>query len=86
VAADIPEAFAAAMDDDLGVPQALAVVHETVRAGNAALDAGDRDAAARALVEVGRMTGVLGMNRPTRSGDPKQVVPRREPWTRCCKR
>lgn len=67
VAADIPEAFAAAMDDDLGVPQALAVVHETVRAGNAALDAGDRDAAARALVEVGRMTGVLGMN----PADPK---------------
>ncbi|AUG28994.1 MULTISPECIES: cysteine--tRNA ligase [Microbacterium] len=62
VVADLPEAFAAAMDDDLGVPQALAVVHETVRAGNAALDAGDRDAAARALVEVGRMTGVLGMN------------------------
>ncbi len=67
VAADIPEAFAAAMDDDLGVPQALAVVHETVRAGNAALDAGDRDAAARAFVEVGRMTGVLGMN----PADPK---------------
>ncbi|MFT3797013.1 cysteine--tRNA ligase [Microbacterium sp.] len=62
VAADLPEAFAAALDDDLGVPQALAVVHETVRAGNAALDAGDRDAAARALVEVGRMTGILGMN------------------------
>ncbi len=30
-----------AMDDDLGVPQALAVLHETVRAGNAALDAGE---------------------------------------------
>src|SRR5690606_26423238 len=30
----IPDAFAAVMDDDLGVPQALAVVHETVRAGN----------------------------------------------------
>lgn len=62
VAADLPEAFAAALDDDLGVPQALAVVHETVRAGNAALDAGDTDAAARALVEVGRMTGILGLN------------------------
>jgi cysteinyl-tRNA synthetase len=44
------------------VPQALAVVHETVRAGNAALDGGDTDAAARALVEVGRMTGILGLN------------------------
>ena len=62
VAADLPQAFADALDDDLGVPQALAVVHETVRAGNAALDAGDRDAAARALVEVGRMTGILGLN------------------------
>ena len=30
---EMPDAFAAAMDDDLGVPQALAVVHETVRAG-----------------------------------------------------
>ena len=62
VVADVPAAFAAALDDDLGVPQALAVVHETVRAGNAALDAGDTDAAARALVEVGRMTGILGLN------------------------
>ncbi|MCR2817368.1 cysteine--tRNA ligase [Microbacterium sp. zg.Y1090] len=60
--ADLPAAFAAAMDDDLGVPQALAVVHETVRAGNAALDGDDRDAAARAAVQVGRMTGLLGLN------------------------
>ena len=62
VAADLPGAFAAALDDDLGVPQALAIVHETVRAGNAALDAGDTDAAGRAVVEVGRMTGILGLN------------------------
>ncbi|PZU48749.1 MAG: cysteine--tRNA ligase [Microbacterium sp.] len=62
VAADLPEAFAAALDDDLGVPQALAIVHETVRAGNAALDSGDEAAAARALIEVGRMTGILGLN------------------------
>jgi cysteinyl-tRNA synthetase len=60
--ADLPAAFAAALDDDLGVPQALAVVHETVRAGNTALDEGDRDAAARAAVEVGRMLGILGIN------------------------
>ncbi|MFY9712324.1 MAG: cysteine--tRNA ligase, partial [Microbacterium sp.] len=38
VAARIPPSFAEAMDDDLGVPQALAVLHETVRAGNASLD------------------------------------------------
>ncbi|WP_347345120.1 cysteine--tRNA ligase [Microbacterium sp.] len=60
--ADLPDGFAAAMDDDLGVPQALALIHEQVRAGNAALDAGDRGAAARAAVGVGRMTGILGLN------------------------
>ena len=60
--ADLPQAFADAMDDDLGVPQALAVVHETVRAGNAALDAGDRTTAAQAAVAVGRMVGLLGLN------------------------
>lgn len=60
--ADLPTAFADAMDDDLGVPQALAVVHETVRAGNAALDAGDHTVAAEASVQVARMTGLLGLN------------------------
>ncbi len=60
--ADLPAIFADALDDDLAVPQALAVVHERVRAGNAALDAGDLDAAAIAAVEVGRMTGILGLN------------------------
>ncbi|MFB8387233.1 cysteine--tRNA ligase [Microbacterium sp. NPDC055910] len=61
-AADVPQAFADALDDDLGLPQALAVVHETVRAGNAALDAGDRTAAARASTDVSRMVGVLGLD------------------------
>ncbi|MFS0732246.1 cysteine--tRNA ligase [Microbacterium sp. 1P10UB] len=60
--APLPDAFADAMDDDLGVPQALAVIHDTVRAGNSALDEGDRDAAARASIEVGRMVGILGIN------------------------
>ena len=56
------EAFTAAMNDDLGVPQALAVLHETVRRGNAALDAGDLEAARAAAGEVSVMTGVLGIN------------------------
>jgi cysteinyl-tRNA synthetase len=58
----LPPAFAEAMDDDLGVPQALAVVHEAVRAGNAALDAGDRDAATASFRDVAVMTGLLGVN------------------------
>ena len=62
VTATMPDRFAAAMDDDLGVPQALAVVHETVRTGNAALEADDRDTALRAFADVAVMTGVLGLD------------------------
>ncbi len=58
----IPEAFAAAMDDDLAVPQALAVLHDTIRAGNAALDADDIESAAHIRGEVFAMTDVLGIN------------------------
>ncbi len=58
----VPAAFAQAMDDDLAVPQALAVLHETVRAGNAALDVGDAAAAASARSEVLAMVEVLGIN------------------------
>jgi cysteinyl-tRNA synthetase len=58
----VPEAFAAALDDDLNVPGALAVLHERVRAGNTALEAGDLAAAAEARTEVVAMTEVLGIN------------------------
>jgi cysteinyl-tRNA synthetase len=58
----VPDAFAAAMDDDLGVPQALGVLHETVRQGNAALDAGDVARAARLRAEAIAMLGVLGLD------------------------
>ena len=61
-AEQIPDAFAAAMDDDLSVPTALGVLHETVRAGNAALDAGDADAVASARGAVLAMSEVLGIN------------------------
>ncbi|WP_292831071.1 cysteine--tRNA ligase [Microbacterium sp.] len=61
-ATELPAAFADALDDDLGVPQALAVVHETVRAGNVALDARDHDRAAEASVQVAQMTGILGLD------------------------
>ena len=58
----VPDAFAAAMDDDLGVPQALAVLHETVRGANAALDAGDLVTVARARAEIRAMLAVLGID------------------------
>ncbi|QYF72526.1 cysteine--tRNA ligase [Cryobacterium sp. PAMC25264] len=58
----VPDAFAEAMDDDLAVPQALGVLHDTVRAGNAALDAEDLHAAATARGQVLAMSEVLGIN------------------------
>ncbi len=61
-AAEVPPAFAEAMDDDLGVPQALAVVHTTVRQGNSALAADDKEAAVGRLAEVRAMLGVLGLD------------------------
>ena len=57
-----PEAFHAAMDDDLNIPAALAVLHETVRAGNTALAAGDRDAVQDAFLAAMGMTEALGIN------------------------
>ena len=58
----IPPAFAAALDNDLGVPQALAVVHDTIHEGNNALAAGDKVAVAAALTQVRAMLGVLGLD------------------------
>jgi cysteinyl-tRNA synthetase len=58
----IPAEFGAAMDDDLAVPQALAVLHDRVRAGNAALDGEDLEAAADIRAEVIAMTEVLGID------------------------
>lgn len=58
----LPGAFISAMNDDLGVPQALAVVHDTVRAGNTALDSGDDEGARLRAGEVRAMTAVLGLD------------------------
>jgi cysteinyl-tRNA synthetase len=58
----LPAAFAEALDDDLAIPQALAVLHDRVRAGNAALDDEDLSLAAQVRGEVTAMTEVLGIN------------------------
>jgi cysteinyl-tRNA synthetase len=65
-AEELPAGFVEAMDNDLGVPAALGVVHSRVREGNAALERGDSPAAA--LADVLAMTDVLGIN-PTRWAD-----------------
>ena len=61
-AAELPADFVESMDDDLGVSGALAVVHETVRAGNTALDEDDDEAALAAASAVVAMTDILGVN------------------------
>ena len=57
--AAVPEAFAEAMDDDLNIPKALAALHAGVRAGNAALAAGE--SAQDAAEQVYAMARVLGL-------------------------
>jgi cysteinyl-tRNA synthetase len=57
----IPDTFARAMDDDLGVPAALAVLHETVRAGNTALADGAKETVRELFGAVAAMSGVLGI-------------------------
>jgi cysteinyl-tRNA synthetase len=57
------------MDDDLGVPAALAAVHAAVRDGNTALQEGRLDDVRESLTQVRAMLSVLGLD------------PRSEPWT-----
>jgi cysteinyl-tRNA synthetase len=57
-----PAAFDEAMDDDFAVPQALAILHETVRTGNSALAAGDAATAAECASATRGMLSVLGLD------------------------
>ncbi|WP_308409994.1 DALR domain-containing protein, partial [Brevibacterium paucivorans] len=58
----VPEAFAEAMDSDLGIPKALAVVFDQVGAGFRLLDGGDRGELAGVLTSVELMLDILGIN------------------------
>jgi cysteinyl-tRNA synthetase len=58
----LPKKFIEAMNDDLNMPSALAVLHETVRAGNTALDAENMNEAAEAYFAVLGILNVLNIN------------------------
>ncbi|ACQ79041.1 cysteinyl-tRNA synthetase [Beutenbergia cavernae DSM 12333] len=64
----LPIAFVEAMDDDLNVSAALAVLHEHIRLGNTALSSGEAGDAAAELSAVRGMLDVLGLD------------PLAEPW------
>jgi cysteinyl-tRNA synthetase len=68
-AARLPLSFTSALDDDLGVPAALAAVHAAVRDGNSALAAGRLEGTRESLAQVRAMLDVLGLD------------PLAEPWT-----
>jgi cysteinyl-tRNA synthetase len=67
-AAELPADFVAAMDDDLGTPAAIAVLHNTVRDGNKLVADGDSPALRESLAAVRGMLDVLGLD------------PLAEPW------
>jgi cysteinyl-tRNA synthetase len=58
----LPAAFVAAMNDDLGTPAAVAVVHDQVRQGNTHVAAGENDAALGVANAVRAMLSVLGLD------------------------
>jgi cysteinyl-tRNA synthetase len=59
---ELPVSFRSAMDEDLGVPAALAAVHACVRDGNQALAASDKAGTRASLAQVRAMLDVLGLD------------------------
>ena len=53
--------FVAAMDNDLDTTQAMAIIFDTVRAANAAVDSGDESTAATLRATVIEIAGALGL-------------------------
>jgi cysteinyl-tRNA synthetase len=57
-----PAAFVAALDDDLGTPAAVALIHDLVREGNSLVGAGDSAELRAVLATVRGMLAVLGLD------------------------
>ena len=57
-----PEEFTNQMNDDLNIPAALAVLHESVRQGNSLLDSGNKESAPTIYSQVVAMLSVLGLS------------------------
>ena len=73
----VPPEFVVAMNDDLGTPAAVAVLHNAVREGNSALDVGETDLVASRLAEVMGMLAILGLDATSASwgrGDDQQLA------------
>ena len=77
----LPVSFRSAMDEDLGVPAALAAVHACVRDGNQALAASDKAGARASLVRLRAMLDVLGLDPLAPHWSPRRAA--RGPATGC---
>ncbi|GAB2815341.1 cysteine--tRNA ligase [Alpinimonas psychrophila] len=62
VAGQVPEAFREAMNDDLNIPQGIAVIFDEVRSGNTMLDDGMIAKAVSIAERIVAMLDVLGLN------------------------
>ena len=60
--AEAKERFAQAMGLDLGTPDALGIIFETITAGNSAIDSEETDIASAALATVTELLEVLGLS------------------------
>ena len=61
-AGDVPDAFREAMNEDLNIPQGVAVIFDEVRSGNTKLDDGMIAEAVSIAKRVVAMLDVLGLN------------------------
>ena len=55
--------FVRAMDADLGTPDAIAVIFETISSGNSAIDRGDEEASSESVATVTELLNVLGLSK-----------------------
>tara|TARA_B100000953_G_C17973490_1_gene406826 strand:+ start:82 stop:537 length:456 start_codon:yes stop_codon:yes gene_type:complete len=66
---EMKERFTAAMNNDLGTPDATAVIFETINSGNAALDNDQISEASSSLATVTELLGVLGLGKTVADRD-----------------
>ena len=68
------DAFRAAMDDDLDTPKAMALLFDTMRQANTALDNGDADTAARLSSAVREICRAVGLRLIEQEAVPAEVL------------
>ena len=74
--AEVIAEFASAMDDDLDTPRAMALVFDTMRRANTALDAGDEMTASSLAGAVREICGAVGLRLAVPSEVPADVMAR----------